>query len=651
MERLKGEGVQDWLKQHLTSPWHGHQTVASELGNDIISNIRERWTQLDSSVRLGVLFSLISLKKAQQLQLKDSCQLLIDQALTDTDEWARLVSQMLKNYPSEGTLNFNVEQFADQTRLGPLVNELANHISRDGIKFHPKEFAYLNESVCKEGQGKDPKTKTYPPLTGPSLLKHFNLRDSHTSIHTDRAERLRKMAEQASPIVAMAAGNLSSVGGAGAAVSVGSEASGAANAGLGAVGGAASNSQGSGLPGGPPAPGPPRPTKSTSSGLFVSRKPAGSFLRSNAPRPMPLTRNPSVGQLPLRSPRLDGPTTPRSSQKMPRIQILDIQQGTEIIQSMNDAKIRKEQAEQREKELKKEQRAQEAEAKRQQEAEKKAQIQKEKEEKKKERDEAKKLKERQKHEREEQQYQQAQKGRERRRSETEQDNDQDPTRTLGGRGMSDRDGDDDEEEEEEASLSSQQQPRKRLRLSSSRRGSLDDDYDDERQDRVGGEPMSPVTPSLATRYSNHSVQDHGRSTPIAYSPTGVHANSYFPSEEEQQQQQQQGLQQQHHQPPSLPAEGNHDYSTIFQDTNLLTMEDREYITAFLEGHPVIRPNGNETSYQIIMNQEQVQDSTGRTMYELILIEMNFETGEWRKIKRRRLRPHAPVDASNSEAPQ
>jgi len=74
MARLRGEGAQDWLNQQLTSPWHGHQTVASGLSNEIILNIRERWSQLESSVRLGVLFSLISLKKAQQVELKDRCQ-------------------------------------------------------------------------------------------------------------------------------------------------------------------------------------------------------------------------------------------------------------------------------------------------------------------------------------------------------------------------------------------------------------------------------------------------------------------------------------------------------------------------------------------------------------------------------------------------
>jgi hypothetical protein len=53
--------------------------------------------------------------------------------------------------------------------------------------------------------------------------------------------------------------------------------------------------------------------------------------------------DPSATQLPLRSPRVDQPTTPRLIQKASRIQILDIQQGNEIMQSMNDAKAKLEQ--------------------------------------------------------------------------------------------------------------------------------------------------------------------------------------------------------------------------------------------------------------------------------------------------------------------
>ncbi|KAF9098560.1 Negative elongation factor A [Mortierella sp. GBA35] len=601
MERLKGEGVQDWLSQHLTSPWHGHQTVASELGNEIIDNIRHRWSDLEGSVQLGVLFSIISLKKAQQLQLKDSCQNLINHACIDPDEWTRLVSKMLVDYPSEGTLRFNLEELVEQSQLKSQLGNLTNHIIKDGIKFHPKEFAYLNESVCREGQGKDPVTKEYPPLTGPSIQQHFNLRDSHVAIHTSRAERLKKIAEQVSPVIGSTASGLSSANtGLSTGGPTGSAAPTPVAAGGASAGAGSSSTAAAAAPGASGIGGPPRPTKASSSGLFVRNKP-----------------------LPLRSPRVDQPTTPRLIQKASRIQILDIQQGNEIMQSMNDAKAKLEQAEQREKELKREQRAQEIEAKKQQDAEKKAQALKEKEEKKKEREDAKKLKEKQKQERDEQLQ--------RERQEKEQQHNQErETRPLP---------DDDDEEEDESSSSAVQPARKRTRISSSRRTSLvdDDDYDGAQLGHAP-EPRSPVTPSLSSRYSSQTLVDED-GPPPAYTPVTEsyrNSDSYFPSHAQQESQ----VQQLPPQPSGAPVATDH--PTLFQDTNLLTADDRAYITAFMEGHPVIRPNGNDTSYQIVMNQEQVVDATGKTMYELILIEMNFETGEWRKIKRKRNRPHVPT---------
>lgn len=193
----------------------------------------------------------------------------------------------------------------------------------------------MNDSVCKAGQGKDPKTKDYPPIAGPSVQHHFNIRQSHTSTHTNRSDRLRRLAEEASPIIP---GGPPSIVNSSGVSQASTASSGASTAGSAPGSNAATPAQ---TPGAPPLGAPPRPVKS-SSGLFVSRKPAGSFLRNNAPRPMPLPRNPSSGQLPLRSPRLDTPTTPRLNQKSSRIQILDLDQGNEIMQSMQDAKRRKE---------------------------------------------------------------------------------------------------------------------------------------------------------------------------------------------------------------------------------------------------------------------------------------------------------------------
>lgn len=160
-------------------------------------------------------------------------------------------------------------------------------VNRDGIKFHPMEFAFLNKSVCTEGQGKDPKTKAYPPLAGPSIQQHFKLKDSHIAIHTSRAERLKKMAEQASPVIPSTANGLSS---ASTGLPLGSAPGASPTSVLGSGAGVSGSSA---APGASGIGGPPRPTKATSSGLFVRKQSGGSFMRSNAPRPMALPRSKS----------------------------------------------------------------------------------------------------------------------------------------------------------------------------------------------------------------------------------------------------------------------------------------------------------------------------------------------------------------------
>lgn len=135
----------------------------------------------------------------------------------------------------------------------------------------------MNDTVCRVSQGKDPKAKEYPPVTGPSLQQHFNLRDSST-VDKERGKRLQKLAEQSSPILPMSSSIAPPTG---QPLASGAVAPGASSAVAGSTGSAPSAP----IPGGPP-----RPPAKSSSGLFV-KKPAGSFLRNNAPRPMPLPRS------------------------------------------------------------------------------------------------------------------------------------------------------------------------------------------------------------------------------------------------------------------------------------------------------------------------------------------------------------------------
>jgi hypothetical protein len=161
----------------------------------------------------------------------------------------------------------------------------------------------MNNSICRHAQGQDPNTKKYLPLTGPAIQEHFTIKSSFNSIHAERLEKLKKMAEQAWPISGLTTpglhtANISNpLGGAG----VGGGASSSSNVStsiqsnnLGTQGtgnapssiqststipvGQASSTTGTAMR--PPA---------KSSGLFVSRKlsTGSSFLRSNAPKSIP----------------------------------------------------------------------------------------------------------------------------------------------------------------------------------------------------------------------------------------------------------------------------------------------------------------------------------------------------------------------------
>ncbi|KAF9162800.1 hypothetical protein DFQ26_003230 [Actinomortierella ambigua] len=629
MERLKGEGVQDWLSQHLTAPWHGHQTVASELTNDILLNIRERWSQLENRVRVNVLFSLISLKKAQQVELKQKCQELIDHACSDPDDWVRLIAQLLQDYPTEGTLRFNVEQFADQVHLGDQLGTLQTHIMLEGIRFHPKEWTYLNTSVWHPSGSEDPEA--------PSLHQHFVLKKKFRNNHSERSERLLKLAEKAGTFMGGSAlgvggGPLSpTLLGPGSSIHTpmavgGASAGGPAPGGTGVATAAAAAS---GVPGVPGVPG-VAPGASGQSGVPGAPSPVPGL-----PPPRP-AKSADPSTLPLRSPRLDGPAMPRLNQKHSRIQILDIEQGTEIMQSMKDDKLRQEQEEQRQREQKKEQRQAEIEQKRLQDSEKKRQLEREKEEKrrekeerKRERDDAKKEKDRLRSEREERMARErdgSSVGESRKRAQT----------------------DDEEEAEEDASAGAARKRARAAAARSRRQLTSENDYDMQDAPEHVSSPMP--TPGLGSAQPTPSIE-YGQ---------GQGRDSYFPRYDGSQSQPTQPQASQYpaaaSSPPAVapseqPLDSPAGHPTLFQNTNLLTTEDRAYITAFLEGVPVIRPNATDTLYQIVMNQEQVTDPmTGKTMYELILIEMNFETGEWRKIKRKRNKPHVTPEQQQQQQP-
>jgi hypothetical protein len=76
-------------------------------------------------------------------------------------------------------------------------------------------------------------------------------------------------------------------------------------------------------------------------------------------------------------------------------------------------------------------------------------------------------------------------------------------------------------------------------------------------------------------------------------------------------------------------------TSLFEQANQLTPENKELIIQFLSGNRA-NPNPDEPIKQIPLNYEQKTNSeTFAQSAEMIIFEINYTTGSWRKFRRKK----------------
>lgn len=141
----------------------------------------------------------------------------LERASKDTEEWVVVTAHALKGFPTRGGLNFDLEattdKFADALNhigsastyhhclsfnVSPILilDILLRLVSKHGISFHPKEFAYMDKKrlpACSSA------SKDFKKLV-PSVKQHFKLsKNSPSTIsREDRLSQLRAIAKEAS---------------------------------------------------------------------------------------------------------------------------------------------------------------------------------------------------------------------------------------------------------------------------------------------------------------------------------------------------------------------------------------------------------------------------------------------------------------------
>ncbi|RWS31984.1 negative elongation factor A-like protein [Leptotrombidium deliense] len=186
MSNVRESDTSLWLHNKLgnSSDLWGCGSICSQLNSEVLKNIRECFTDLQSLVKLKLLISFLHIPRRNVDEWKSELTEILEVGVADSDNWVSTCAELLKTFPENGTINFGNDG------SGLLDTELVHDI-RKTVKRHgdtgilPTECLYLNKSSLSAqiGQMQQP-------------VKHFTLKRKPKSAAL-RAELLQKSTDAA----------------------------------------------------------------------------------------------------------------------------------------------------------------------------------------------------------------------------------------------------------------------------------------------------------------------------------------------------------------------------------------------------------------------------------------------------------------------
>ena len=99
-----------WLHNKLSSDdmWSG-TNIWSSLTKEVLRNTQECFHTLDSQVKIKLLMSFLYIPRRSAEELSSELNEILEIGCNDTDEWVRILSEILRNFPETGNLNVDLE--------------------------------------------------------------------------------------------------------------------------------------------------------------------------------------------------------------------------------------------------------------------------------------------------------------------------------------------------------------------------------------------------------------------------------------------------------------------------------------------------------------------------------------------------------------
>ncbi|KAI8393298.1 uncharacterized protein BYT42DRAFT_1149 [Radiomyces spectabilis] len=340
-ERFTPEGIRAWLSDEFSlNGWHS-AVVAQELSDDVLNVIRMHYTTYDKATRLGVLFSLLYIRKGELHEMRDNIKEILTLGTNDDDDWVRLTAHILNDFWSSKRFNTQIQEWSSSVQ--PVLDQVSQTIQSKGFSFHPIEFTILQVDARPDC----PYVSDVFRSDKPTTAQHFQLstRPGDTISSDDRMARFETILREEKMELEEAELESSTV-----------------NAGFAKFGSSPLPSPTSavppqpGIPGRPPAARPGVPPRSLSTGsvhgmtgmrptprppgsssLFMPRQPARRSPNASKPsflRPSGPPRFNSMNKATAAKPDIN---TPRGFIKQSRVQMLDFNDATMLQESNSEA--------------------------------------------------------------------------------------------------------------------------------------------------------------------------------------------------------------------------------------------------------------------------------------------------------------------------
>ncbi|VVD00415.1 unnamed protein product [Leptidea sinapis] len=152
MANVRDSDTSLWLHNKLGTSNDSWTTgsICTQLNPEVLKNIKDCFPDLQTQVKLKLLLSFFHIPRRNVEEWKNELEEIIEVAAVDSDLWVAMLAEVLKTFPSSGTLNTEIAEF-DETRpiFSDMIRQQPNPVKHFTLKRKPKSATLRSELLAK----------------------------------------------------------------------------------------------------------------------------------------------------------------------------------------------------------------------------------------------------------------------------------------------------------------------------------------------------------------------------------------------------------------------------------------------------------------------------------------------------------------------